>query len=79
MHHQIHKDLVKAQYASQKLIQMLSEQNLMTFDTITMVNNKLNSFIEETDDEINNIYSVLKSFSNKRAKNHGFRRPPYKR
>ncbi|BCC09545.1 MULTISPECIES: hypothetical protein [Bacillus cereus group] len=62
MHHQIHKDLVKAQYASQKLIQMLSEQNLMTFDTITMVNNKLNSFIEETDDEINNIYSVLKKF-----------------
>ncbi|MGF9853150.1 hypothetical protein ABHN09_16540 [Bacillus paramobilis] len=59
---QIDNDLVKAQYASQQLIQKLSELNVLTFDTITMVNNKLNAFVLETDEEINRIYETLVKF-----------------
>ena len=59
---QIDNDLSKAQYASQKLIQKLSELNVLTFDTITMVNNKLNAFVLETDEEINRIYQTLVKF-----------------
>ncbi|HHP1052956.1 hypothetical protein [Bacillus cereus group sp. BfR-BA-01354] len=59
---QIDNDLVKAQYASQQLIQKLSELNFLTFDTIAMVNNKLNAFVLETDEEINRIYETLVKF-----------------
>ena len=59
---QIDNDLSKAQYASQQLIQKLSELNVLTFDTITMVNNKLNAFVLETDEEINRIYETLVKF-----------------
>ncbi|HFJ9404230.1 TPA: hypothetical protein ACGW3F_003334 [Bacillus paranthracis] len=62
MRSQIDIDLSKAQYASQQLIQKLSELNVLTFDTITMVNNKLNAFVLETDEEINRIYETLVKF-----------------
>lgn len=59
---QIDNDLSKAQYASQQLIQKLSELNVLSFDIITMVNNKLNAFVLETDEEINRIYETLVKF-----------------
>ena len=39
----INKNRSAAQYASQQTLQKLAEQNLMTFDLITAVNNKLNA------------------------------------
>ncbi|MGI6449986.1 MAG: DUF5050 domain-containing protein [Desulfitobacteriia bacterium] len=58
----IDRNLAKAQYASQQMIQKLAEQNLLTFDTITAVNNKLNTLIIEVEEEINNIYRALLAF-----------------
>lgn len=55
----IDRNLVKSQYASQQMIQKLAEQNLLTFDTITAVNNKLNTLAIEMDEEINKVYKTL--------------------
>ncbi len=51
-----------AQYASQQTLQKLAEQNLMTFDLITAVNNKLNASINAVNDEFKNIYDGLNKF-----------------
>ena len=51
-----------AQYAAQQTIQRLAEQNLMTFDLITAVNNKLNASVVAIEGEINEIYSTLVAF-----------------
>lgn len=59
---EIHKNLARAQYCSQQTIQKLAEQNLMSFELITAINNKLNSSIIEIDNEINNIYGALITF-----------------
>ena len=45
----IDKNLAKAQYASTQMLQKLSEQNLMSFEMIAAVNNKLNSSLLEMD------------------------------
>lgn len=58
----IDKSLVKAQYSSQKILQKLSEQNLMSFELLTAVNNKLNNSLYEIDVEINKIYVKLITF-----------------
>ena len=50
-----------AQYASQQCLQKLAEQNLMTFDLITAVNNKLNASLIKVDAEFNKVYAVRKS------------------
>lgn len=55
-------DLSQAQYASQQMIQKLAEQNLMTFETVTLVNNKLNVMMLEVEEEINTIYGTLIRF-----------------
>ncbi|MDA1542422.1 DUF6273 domain-containing protein [Bacillus cereus group sp. LD113LC] len=55
-------DLSQAQYASQQMIQKLAEQNLMTFETVTLVNNKLNVMMIEVEEEINTIYGTLIRF-----------------
>jgi hypothetical protein len=44
----INSNLRAAQYASQVTLQKLAEQNLMTFDLLTAVNNKLNASVEAT-------------------------------
>ncbi|WP_410985806.1 hypothetical protein [Bacillus paranthracis] len=61
----IDMDLSKSQYASQQMIQKLAEQNLITFETVTLINNKLNSMIIEVEDEINTIYGTLAHFFKK--------------
>ncbi|MGE6896493.1 ribosomal protein L7/L12 [Priestia flexa] len=59
---QIDADMTRVQYASKQMIQKLAEQNLLTFDLVTAVNNKLNTLVLELDEEINNIYKVLGAF-----------------
>ncbi|WP_413305767.1 ribosomal protein L7/L12 [Bacillus sp. 1P10SD] len=59
---QIDVDVSRVQYASQQMIQKLAEQNLLTFDLITAVNNKLNTLVLEIDEEFNQIYRVLGAF-----------------
>ena len=44
------------------MIQKLAEQNLMTFETVTLVNNKLNVMMIEVEEEINTIYGTLIRF-----------------
>ena len=63
----IDMDLSKSQYASQQMIQKLAEQNLITFETVTLINNKLNSTMIEVEDEINTIYGTLTHFSKTRS------------
>lgn len=59
---EIDNGLARAQYASQQTLQKLAEQNLMSFELITTVNNKLNSSIIEIESEINKIYGTLVTF-----------------
>lgn len=58
----INRGLVQAQYASQQTLQKLAEQNLMSFELITAVNNKLNASMLEVETEINKIYGALVTF-----------------
>lgn len=58
----IDSDMTRVQYASQQMIQKLAEQNLLTFDLVTAVNNKLNRLVLELDDEMNRIYKMLGAF-----------------
>ena len=59
---QIDADMTRSQYASQQMIQKLAEQNLLTFDLVTAVNNKLNTLVLEIDEEFNQVYKVLGTF-----------------
>ena len=56
---EINKDLVKAQYAAQKTLQSLAEQNLMSFELIAVLNNKFNAAMIEVNDEINEVYRPM--------------------
>lgn len=58
----IDRNITKAQYASQQMIQKLAEQNLLTFDIVTAVNNKLNTLVIELDLEINQVYQTMIAF-----------------
>ena len=58
----IDRSLAASQYASQQTLQKLAEQNLMSFELITAVNNKLNSSILTIEDEINKVYGTLVAF-----------------
>ena len=58
----INSNRVAAQYAAQQTLQKLAEQNLMTFELITAVNNKLNASVNAVNDEFKNIYSGLGKF-----------------
>lgn len=62
LQNKIDSSLAVAQYASQQTLQKLAEQNLMSFELITAVNNKLNTSIVEIEDEINKIYGTLITF-----------------
>lgn len=59
---EIDKNLYRSQYSSQQTLQKLAEQNLMSFELITAINNKLNSSILEVENEINTIYGTLVTF-----------------
>lgn len=58
----INSNRAAAQYASQQTLQRLAEQNLMTFDLIAAVNNKLNAVALDIEDELNQVYSALVAF-----------------
>ena len=62
LQNKINSNRAAAQYASQQTLQKLAEQNLMSFDLITAVNNKLNASINSVNDEFKNIYSGLSKF-----------------
>ncbi|MDO6995011.1 hypothetical protein Q5M87_13440 [Brachyspira innocens] len=49
-----------AQKASQRMIQVLAEQNKLTFEAVVAVNNKLNTMSVDINNQINEIYSVMK-------------------
>lgn len=60
----INSSRAAAQFAAQTTLQRLSEQNLLTFDLITAVNNKLNASMTAVEGEINQIYAALIQFFN---------------
>ena len=58
----INRSRSAAQYASQQTLQKLAEQNLMSFELITAVNNKLNASVVAIEKEINQIYAAMLTF-----------------
>ena len=58
----INSNRAMAQYAAQQTLQRLAEQNLMSFDLIAAVNNKLNASVVAIESEVNEIYSTLLTF-----------------
>lgn len=62
LRNQIDNSLAAAQYASQRTLQKLAEQNLMSFELIAAVNNKLNASLVSVENEINTIYGTLVTF-----------------
>lgn len=58
----INQNRSKAQYLAQQTLQKLAEQNLLSFDLIASVNNKLNFHVEQLNSEIENIYNGLHKF-----------------
>lgn len=58
----INQNRSKAQYLAQQTLQKLAEQNLLSFDLIASVNNKLNFHVEQLNGEIENIYTGLNKF-----------------
>ena len=62
LQNKINSNRAVVQYAAQQTLQKLAEQNLMTFDLITAVNNKLNASIYDVNTEFNRIYTGLEKF-----------------
>ena len=58
----INHNMRAAQYASQVTMQKLSEQNLMTFDLLTAVNNKLNASIDAVNEKFKEQFVILGKF-----------------
>lgn len=69
LQNEINRNYALAQYAAQQILQKVSKQNLMSFELIMAVNNKLNAMMIEVannfievNKEIKNIYEILGSF-----------------
>lgn len=62
LQNKINSSRAAAQYAAQQTLQRLAEQNLMSFDLIAAVNNKLNASVIGIENEINEIYGALTTF-----------------
>ena len=62
LQNKINSNRAAAQYASQQTLQKLAEQNLMTFDLIAAVNNKMNASLTKVDEEFTRIYDGLGKF-----------------
>lgn len=58
----INANFIQAQYAAQQTLQKLAEQNLLSFELIAAVNNKLNVQMAEVNVELNDICSMLLTF-----------------
>ena len=59
---EINADLIKAQYAAQQTLQRLADQQLLGFELIAAVNNRLNASMLAVNAEINSIYGTLLTF-----------------
>lgn len=62
LQNKINSSRAAAQYASQQTLQKLAEQNLMSFDLITAVNNKLNASIQSVGEGFQMIFTGLEKF-----------------
>lgn len=62
LQNKINSSYAAAQYAGQQTMQKLAEQNMLSFDLIAAVNNKLNASLSSIDAEFNNIYNGLSLF-----------------
>ena len=58
----INKNHAAAQYAAQQTLNKLAEQNMMSYELIVAVNNKLNASMNDVNAELKNIYSGLAKF-----------------
>lgn len=58
----ISENRVNAQYLAQQTLKKLAEQNLLSFDLLVAVNNKLNFHVKQINNEIENIYQGLNKF-----------------
>lgn len=58
----INGNMRAAQYASQVTMQKLAEQNLMTVDLLTAVNNKLNASIDAVNEKFKEQFVILRNF-----------------
>ena len=58
----INRNMRAAQYASQVTMQKLTEQNLMTVDLLTAVNNKLNASIDAVNEKFKEQFVILGKF-----------------
>ena len=58
----INRNTRAAQYASQVTMQKLAEQNLMTFDLLTAINNKLNASIDAVNEKFKKQFVTLGKF-----------------
>lgn len=58
----INRNMRAAQYASQVTMQKLAEQNLMTVDLLTAVNNKLNAPIDAVNEKFKEQFVILEKF-----------------
>uniref|UniRef100_UPI00265D0412 tetratricopeptide repeat protein n=1 Tax=uncultured Dialister sp. TaxID=278064 RepID=UPI00265D0412 len=58
----INRNTRAAQYASQVTMQKLAEQNLMTVDLLTAVNNKLNASIDAVNEKFKEQFVILRNF-----------------
>lgn len=62
LQNKINQRRAAAQYASQQTLQKLAEQNLMSFDLITAVNNKLNASMRSVGEGFQLIFTGLEKF-----------------
>ena len=62
LQNKINRSRAAAQYASQQTLQKLAEQNLMSFDLITAVNNKLNASMQSVGEGFQFIFTGLEKF-----------------
>lgn len=64
LQNEINTNRAAAMYASQRLLTKLGEQNQLSFDLISALNNKLNNSLSRVTGEIENIYDGLRKFLN---------------
>lgn len=62
LQNKINSSRAATQYASQQMLQKLAEQNLMSFDLITAVNNKLNASMQYVGEGFQMIFTGLEKF-----------------
>ena len=62
LQNKINASRAAAQYASQQTLQKLAEQNLLTFDLLAAVNNKLNASMKLVGTEFTKLYAGLEKF-----------------